>query len=176
MAVLFRLPSGQNLIESKEKTMPEKMSVSPFWWRWMVVVTIGVIVYGLALLVAPGPMQDIYNRVFYSDRDIATVFSSEASHFVRFVYRVLGAVMVGWMITVLGIVIVPFRRGERWTWTTLTLSIGAWFVLDSAFSMADGFVMNAVFNVAFLVLFAIPLTAIYRSGATAKAKLVETMR
>ena len=74
-------------------------------------------------------------------------------------FGVLGSVMVAWMIVLVFLVRGPFRRGERWAWLAIDLSVFAWFVLDSVVSATHGMPLNVVFNLGFLVLFAIPLLA-----------------
>ena len=55
----------------------------------------------------------------------------------------------------------PSRSREGWF--TITVSVLAWFIPDTAFSLWSGFWQNAVFNTVFVVLFAIPLAATYRA-------------
>ena len=56
----------------------------------------------------------------------------------------------------------PFRRDPREGWTILAVSLTAWFVPDTIFSLASGFWQNAVLNAVFAVLYGIPLAAIHR--------------
>jgi hypothetical protein len=133
-----------------------------FWWRWLLVVMIGVIVFALGFIFLPDVMQDFFDKVIFAAPPVTDRFGDEAAHYIKFVNGVLGAVMVGWMTALLPILLRPFRRGEREAWNTVTLSIVIWFVTDSAFSLWMGFPQNAYFNVLFFVLFIIPLAATYR--------------
>lgn len=140
-------------------------SINLLWWRWLLVVTAGTLVFGLALMVLPQVMLPFFNILFFGSPD--NPFDAAATRYITFTYGVLGAVMVGWAIALLYIVLKPFRRGEREAWNALAWSIGIWYLIDSVFSLYSGFGANALFNTAFLVLFAIPLAATYREFHTA---------
>lgn len=134
--------------------------VSVFWWRWLLVVTVGVMLFSLGFIVLPDVMQSLFNWMFFATPQAR--FDAEATHYLKFTYGVLGAVMAGWMTALLSILLRSFCRGEREAWDTITLSLLIWFVIDTPFSLAMGFPQNALFNVLFLVLFAVPLGATYR--------------
>jgi hypothetical protein len=51
-------------------------------------------------------------------------------------------------------------KGWREGWYLLTLSVAAWYLPDTAYSILSGFWQNAVLNSVFLVLFFVPLWAI----------------
>lgn len=125
-------------------------------------VTAGVVLFSLALIFLPGVMQSFFNWMLFSGSRSNASFSDKAVSYLTFVYGVLGAVMIGWMVSFFFILIGPFRRGEREGWQTLTASITIWFVVDSTFSLSAGFFENAIFNILFFVLFIIPLAATYR--------------
>ncbi len=135
--------------------------VSRFWWRWLVAVTCGVLAFGLSLVLLPDVMQRFFNTLIFSSSDAPTTFSDEATRYVTFVCGVLGAVMVGWAVALLYILRVPFRREARSAWYAITLSIGIWFVIDSAFTIYTGYVGNLILNIPFFVLFIIPLFATF---------------
>ena len=134
-----------------------------FWWYWLIVAACGVIVFSLDMIIAPNLVQQqFFDAMFFSSAQMQTVFSDTAALYILFIYRVLGAVMVGWMISLLFILAGPFRQGQREGWYAVTVSIMVWFLIDSGFSISTGFWQNAVFNVIFFVLFIIPLAATYR--------------
>lgn len=136
--------------------------VSSFWWRWLLVVNLGVMLFGLCFVLIPDIMQDLFDILFFSVSRANESFSAEAVRYISFIYGVLGAVMIGWAVALLFIIIGPFRRGEREGWNAVTSSIVIWFVIDTSFSLYSGFVANAVLNSVFFVLFAIPLAATYQ--------------
>lgn len=135
--------------------MSKQLSV--FWWYWLVLVILGVILFSLAFVLLPDGMQGMFKFMFFASPEPR--FGQEVVGYLKFVYGVLGAVMAGWMVTLLSIVMRSFRRGEREAWNTITISITVWFMIDTAWSIIMGFPQNAVFNLLFLVLFAIPLAA-----------------
>jgi len=70
--------------------------------------------------------------------------------------------MFGWGVMLLLVLLGPFRRGSHEAWLTLSISLAAWFIPDTIFSLWSGYWQNAVFNTALVFLFAIPLAATYR--------------
>ena len=133
-----------------------------FWQRWLVVVTIGVALFGLTLVLAPSVARQLFGLLIYASPSGVDALGASAAPYITLVHGVLGAVMFGWAVALFLVVIGPFRRGSWEGWLTLTVSLTAWFVPDTAFSLWTGFWPNAVLNLAFAVLFAIPLVATYR--------------
>lgn len=133
-----------------------------FWQRWLLVVTVGVVLFGLAFMLLPDLMQQVFNLLLFGAADADGRFDATTVDYLEFVYGVLGAVMIGWGASLLLIVMGPFRRGEREGWNMLAVSLGVWYVVDSAFSVYSGFAANAALNTVFFVLYLIPLAATYR--------------
>ena len=133
-----------------------------FWRRWLIVVTGGVIVYGFSFILLPDLTQSLFNIIFFSSADASRLFSEDANAYIAFAHGVLGAVMIGWMVALLPILAGPFKQGQRSAWNAIGFSVLVWYVVDTAFSLYSGVPANALFNTAFLVLFAIPLAATYR--------------
>ncbi len=115
----------------------------------------GLVVAGLFL------GDQVFDRLGFGPDDGAIV-SDDARHYLRLVYAILGSVIVGWMLTIAALVVGPIRRREAWAWNTVAGGVGAWFVLDTGFSLVLGFVGHAAFNVAFAAALAAPLIAIKR--------------
>lgn len=132
------------------------------WRRWLFAVTIGVLVFGLSPLVAPGLTRRFFNLVVYASPDVIDGFGEPAVSYITLVHGVMGAVMFGWGLVFLLILLGPFRRGEKEAWFIFAVSLAAWFIPDTAFSLWLGFWQNAVLNSVFATLFAIPLFATYR--------------
>jgi hypothetical protein len=51
----------------------------------------------------------------------------------------------------------PLRQGDRSAWRIFVVSLLAWFVTDTLFSLWSGFWQNALLNGVFALLFAPPL-------------------
>jgi hypothetical protein len=127
------------------------------WRKWLIVVTVAVILYSVALMALPEPLTGLFRALFFVAPPRAASFGAEATAYVRLVQGVLGAVMIGWMVTICAILVGGFRRQEREAWNTVALSIAVWFVVGTGFSLAIGNPAHALFNVGFLVAFSLPL-------------------
>jgi hypothetical protein len=125
-------------------------------------VTIGVAVFGLTLVVAPAVGRRIFSLLIYASPTGVADLGASATPYITLVHGVLGAVMFGWMIALLFIVIGPFGRGSREAWLAIAVSMTAWLVSDTVFSLWTGFWPNAILNLGIATLFAIPLAATFR--------------
>ncbi len=125
----------------------------------------GIIVFGLAFVLLPDLMLDLFNWLLYSSSPASSLFKSPTATYIIFAHRVLGAVMIGWGVSLLIIVVSLWRLENSLAWYALTFSILAWFIPDTLFSLSSGFAGNALLNLIFFVAFAIPLTATYRHFA-----------
>ena len=137
--------------------------IAPFWLRWLLAATVGVMVFGTALVVARVPARLGFSWLVYADPGRIGEFGAAAVAYIELLHAVLGAVMLGWGVALLCVVRGPFARGERAGWWLVAMSIAAWFVPDTAYSLASGFWQNAVLNVVFMALFAAPLARTYRA-------------
>lgn len=135
---------------------------SSFWLLWLQLVTIGIAVFGLALVLAPELSRRGFSLLIYFDAARISAFGPDAAAYIALVHAVLGSVMFAWGIALLLVVRGPFRRGERTGWLIIAASVAAWCIPDTAFSLWSGFWQNAVLNIVFAVLFGIPLVATYR--------------
>jgi hypothetical protein len=130
-----------------------------FWWRWLSVVTAGVSLLGLGMVVAPSLTQQAFGLLLFSSARSIPAFGEPAVSYLALVHGVLGAVMFGWGVALLCVVLGPLRRGSREAWLTVAASVAAWFVPDTIVSVSSGFWRNAVLNVLVAVLLVIPLIA-----------------
>lgn len=65
--------------------------------------------------------------------------------------------LMGWALMFLLIVVPALKRGDKQIIRASIIAVVAWFVIDTAGSIASGVTSNAIFNVAMLVLLAGPL-------------------
>ena len=144
-----------------------------FWRRWLIVVLIAWLIFSLALVVAPQLTRQFFGLLIYASADAIDAFGPAAVAYISLLHAVLGAVMFGWGAALICIVIGPLKRRSFQAWLMLVLSLSAWFIPDTAYSMWSGFWPNAVFNMVFLVLFAIPLLACYPACRVDHASEVE---
>jgi len=144
------------------------MKYIQFWHKWLLTVTILIILFGILLMVPNKP--ELFDRLF--NDHIETIFWSDTPittgivHFQRWLYGVLGATMIGWGIMMAFIIAIPFRRGERWAWYSIFFGIGGWYILDTAVSVMYHADFNAFFNSLILLLFLPPLLFTYSSFHT----------
>ncbi len=136
-------------------------SRSAFWWRWLIVAALMVLAFGLAFVVLAGPMQRLFEELYFAPR-APSALDADAAAYVAFMGAVLGAVMVGWAVLLLFVLYGPFRRMETAAWDMIAVSLLAWFVPDTAFSLWSGFWQNAVLNTVMLAAFVVPMAATYR--------------
>ncbi len=137
--------------------------VSTFWFRWILAVTLGVMVFGLALVLAPHLTQQGFSLLVYADTERTATFGADAVAYVSLVHAVLGSVMFGWGVALLFVLRGMFASGIREGWQIIAVSVAAWFIPDTIFSLWSGFWQNALLNGAFIMLFAIPLAATYHA-------------
>ena len=143
-----------------------KKEISPFWVRWMMVVSIWLLVMGFVLAFTPmmeslvGPAY--YNTYFDGENRYAQLTDPEL-RFQEFLYGVSGAVMMAWSAVLLLLAHIPFRQGERWAWTAIALSTALWFIGDGYASISTGFALHALINVSLLVAILPPLAGTYRA-------------
>ena len=83
----------------------------------------------------------------------------------RLVCAIGGGLMVGWGLMLWLVVTRLYPRDPELARTMILTSVGAWFLIDSAGSLAAGAPLNAVLNISFLLAFTLPLRAQSRPAA-----------
>lgn len=144
---------------SNEAWLRDTSARFDFWWRWLLVVTSGVVLFGALLFLAPSLTRQLFGLLLYGARGRLDTFSAEALAYVTLTHGVLGALMFGWGMTLLMLVLGPFRRRSAEAWRMLVVGLLAWFVPDTLYSLGCGFWQNAVLNLSFGLLFAPALAA-----------------
>lgn len=93
-----------------------------FWWRWLLVAAAVVVMFGLALVVLAGPMQQVFEAVYFAPRG-AVALDADGVAYTAFMGAVMGSVMVGWGALLLFVLRGPFRRMEPVAWTMVAVSL-----------------------------------------------------
>ncbi len=140
-----------------------------FWQRWLIAAAFLVASFGLMLVVSPPFARWLFGWVAFGSPTGIENLGTAAQPYLALVHGVLGAVMFGWAVALLLVVVGPFSRGEWEGWRTIALSLAAWFAVDTTLSLVSEFWANAALNVGFALLFAVPLAATYprfRHGRT----------
>lgn len=134
-----------------------------FWYRWLLVISGVIVVFGTFMaLFNQSPMFEFFNQ------QIDPVFWDAAppnayAQFQGWVYGVLGSTMAGWGLMLYFIVQHPFQQREKWAWNAIAVSLGFWFLLDTAISLYFGVNFNAMFNALLVFLVLPPLIATRKS-------------
>jgi hypothetical protein len=108
--------------------------------------------FGAAVLLVPSASLAGFGLMVYGDPGFPAGFSAEAKAYIGLAHAVMGAVMVGWFLT-LHWVLRAAEHGTPGAWRAAAGAFAAWFVLDTGYSLASGFWQNAVLNAAVLALF-----------------------
>lgn len=149
---------------------------NPLWDRWLA-VAIGLVgLLGVVLAVAAQPAVEVFDRVFFGGP--GPVSGGLGVEYLAFVYRVLGAVLIGWTVTLAAAWRAlrsagaagpvgpagPDARGgrDRRAWWTVAGSVGVWFLVDTTSSLVSGFPENALLNLALATLVGVPLAGMWR--------------
>ena len=133
------------------------------WRWWLVLVSLAVCAFGLALALAgtSGPFEFFTQRIdplFWGQ----TGPPPGAAAFQRWVYGAWGATVAGWGLMMAFVAWVPLGRGEKWARNAWAVSLALWFVLDTFYSLYCGVWINILFNLALLVAMGLPLVFIWR--------------
>jgi hypothetical protein len=78
---------------------------------------------------------------------------------LRLTAAILGAVMMGWSLTLLTLVQAAVKQPQLALWRPMTGAILVWWGVDSSISVALNTPGNAVSNTGFLLLYLIPVLA-----------------
>ena len=118
-----------------------------FWGKWLLIACIILIVFGLGL--AFTNQSTFFNLIFNDQINPAfwgfTQIDGTLANFQSWIYGVLGATVAGWGVMVLFLIQYPFKNHEKWAWSAAVFSIGLWYLVDTAISLAYGVLFNAAF-------------------------------
>lgn len=134
------------------------------WVNWLLGMAAVVVASGLFMVIAPALTRQGFSLLLYSSATHLDTISGDMVRYISVAHAVIGSVMVGWGMALFYVTKSLIAKGVREGWYVATLSLGAWYVPDSAYSILSGFWQNAVLNTAFLFAFAIPLWVLRPSG------------
>lgn len=131
--------------------------LSPFWRSWFYGWCVSMVLF--ALLVAGGALEATdapFRLMLDLVGDGEHIMMSPA---LRFSTGVLGGVFLGWIVALTFTLRFAMAMGSagRPLWVASTLGLAAWYVVDSALSVATGFGLNVLPNTLALAFFVIGL-------------------
>jgi hypothetical protein len=132
---------------------------SSLWIKWLQVASAVVMLFGLLLVLSPTLARQGFSMLVYASPWHIDTFGVEPVRYIGLAHAVIGGVMIGWGTALYYVTSALLSRGSRQAWNLIALSLSAWFVPDTAYSLLSGYWQNAVLNAAFLLLFALPLLA-----------------
>lgn len=121
------------------------------------VILFGAVLAGGGLPATDGAVHFLYNLL----GGLAPGALNLDAPGMRFSVALMGAVTLGWGLTILLLLPVIHAAGAQ-AWRGLTLALAVWYVIDGALSVATGFALNIVPNTALAVTYLVPVLA---SGA-----------
>ncbi|MCY7315487.1 MAG: hypothetical protein LH480_07670 [Rubrivivax sp.] len=112
----------------------------------------GTVVFGAVLMLAPGLARAGFSLLMFGDAAVIDAWPAAARSHATLLHGVLGAVMVGWGLALWLLIRGPVdaRRG----WQIVAVSVLAWYVPDSVFSLAAVALPNVALKTAFLLPYA----------------------
>lgn len=136
--------------------------MSAFWQNWMkgwfwAAGLFGIILAGGAFEATSGPVRTVFD-LLNGPGD----FNLDPA--MRFSLGVLGAVSIGWSLTLLAAAKAANqleRKVAKPIWMLVTGSVLTWYVIDSFLSVATGFGLNTIPNTVLMAGFLLP---VIRSG------------
>lgn len=150
----------RNVNSSSTSDRNEPTGKASKWDQFLVVLIAFTAVYAIALVVAGSLVgEHVFDRFEFGPTN-GSIAAGAPAGYVRFIYGVLGSVIVGWMALVAVIALGPFRQREPWAWWAMLSSVAVWFVIDTTMSLALGWPTHAAFNVPFGAALATPIMAL----------------
>lgn len=138
-----------------------------FRMQWLRLWCLAVMLFGVVLMTGAFPATDALVRWLLSLLGGEPVQMTPA---LRFAMALMGAVTLGWGLTLRAALSVLERSGPAVAadgWRGLTVAVTAWFVIDSLLSITTGFALNVVPNTLFILAWLVPLWSggLLRRGA-----------
>ena len=140
------------------------MKIFDFWQKWLFIVSLIMLVFGLNLALFYGTplfgwLRWGVNMAFWPDPGQLT---PAMLAFQNWTIGLMGIVMACWGLTVAFIAHYPFHRREYWSWLCLVCGVALWFGMDESLTLYYQVYFNALFNLGFLLLLVLPLVVTRR--------------
>jgi hypothetical protein len=127
------------------------------WSRLIQAASTIVIGLSLVLMLTPSLGESLFYLVYFQQANSPVAVPEEVQGYIRFANGIIGAVMAGWMLTIILLARGPFMTGEHYAWQAIAWPLVGWYLIDTCFSVAHGVWGNVLLNTATAVMFGIPL-------------------
>lgn len=127
------------------------------WSRLIQAASVIILVLSAALMLAPSLGESLFYLVYFQQSNSPVAVPEEVRGYIRFANGIIGAVMAGWMLTIILLARGPFMTRERYAWQAIAWPLVGWYLIDTCFSVAHGVWSNVLLNTATAVMFGIPL-------------------
>ena len=145
--------------------------MTAFWKGWLRAWCVAVGGFGAVLATGALPATEGVTRALLDVLNGPQALEVDAT--LRFSLGVLGAVTLGWAVTLATAIAAAHRLGADGAavWAGLTGAVLTWFVVDSVLSAATGFALNIAPNVLFTAAYLLP---VLRSGVLRRGPTLRT--
>jgi hypothetical protein len=132
--------------------------MADFWKNWLKLWAWGVVVFGIVLSSGAFVATDSVVRPIFDL--LGNPFPDQPDAHHRFSLGLMGAVSIGWGMTLLGMCNAVFKLSREDAapfWRAVLVATIIWYVIDGYISYATGFALNIVSNTLLLLLLLVPL-------------------
>lgn len=135
--------------------------MTTFWRNWFTTWCFAIILFGLVLAGAGLAATDGPATIAFGLLGSAP---GEWTPHLRFTTGLMGAVTMGWGMTLLLLIRAAIAQGSQGApvWRGLIAAMTIWYIVDSAISVVNGFALNAASNTLFAIMLIIGIVG---SGA-----------
>jgi len=137
-----------------------------FWSHWLLVLSLFLILYGLAMVFASQIMNSAFvGPLLYHGEVLRSAFARLVEPelmFLNVLNGLLGTVTIGYAILIGWMAVEPFRKGERWAWNAILVSVLVWATLEGYVKLTNGLGFESLAHIGLVIVVAIPLAMTYR--------------
>lgn len=151
---------AQLLASTMQNDPDQPVSRKLRWWsRLIQAASVTVLGLSAVLMIVPSLGESFFYLVYFLQVSSPVPVPDEVLGYLRFANGIIGAVMSGWMLTIIVLARGPFMKRERYAWNAIAWPLIGWYLIDTCFSLAHGVWGNVVLNSATAMMFGIPLLA-----------------
>ena len=128
--------------------------MSQFWKNWLDIWCYLVILFGALLAGAAFPQTDAPAHMLFVN--LNPVVAAEFGQTERFAIGLMGAVTIGWGLTLFYLIRAAHKYGAP-LWQNITIIAAVWYIVDGYISYTTGFGLNIVSNTILMAGLFIPI-------------------